>query len=174
MLRGTNDVSLEEHGLTVVKPEVPSRCTDQKCANAGELLKDCTCKCAGGYTGAKCETCGLKCTNGGALEGGCMSCKCPIGRFGDRCEGGYTASTFAIRKVRILSPKPSTQNPDLCHQKGRNFLLASYSHRIAASTRRWTTSCVTSSGARHEYVGCITDFISSWCLLFLLCRCPKP
>src|SRR6056300_1953084 len=115
MLRGTNDVSLEEHGLTVVKPEVPSRCTDQKCANAGELLKDCTCKCAGGYTGAKCETCGLKCTNGGALEGGCMYCKCPIGRFGDRCEGGYTASTFAIRKVRI-SP------------------LASYNHRIAAST----------------------------------------
>lgn len=115
MLRGTNDVRMEEGGLTVVKPEVPTLCPSAKCGQGGELQKDCTCRCPGSFTGSSCEECSLTCTNGGVLYGGCMGCKCPMGRVGDRCEGGYTLSAYAVKKgtktVTVTYGFPGTATP---------------------------------------------------------------
>lgn len=93
--RGVDECQIERFGLTVVKPQIPSICPNSVCANGGELQKDCSCKCAGGWGGDSCDTCSLKCENGGVVKNGCAKCACPIGFSGARCEGGFVTSALA-------------------------------------------------------------------------------
>jgi hypothetical protein len=59
--RGSNEADIETYGLTVVVPEVPAYCPNLACKNSALTLKDCTCKCSGGWSGASCESCALSC-----------------------------------------------------------------------------------------------------------------
>ena len=96
--RGTDECSLETYGLDVVQPVPPTACPASACRNGGTTLKDCTCRCGGGWAGADCGTCALACQNGGAPggEGGCERCVCPVGLGGAQCEGGFGVSPLAV------------------------------------------------------------------------------
>ena len=59
--RGSNEADIETYGLTVVVPEVPAYCPNLACKNSALTLKDCTCKCSGGWSGASCDSCALSC-----------------------------------------------------------------------------------------------------------------
>jgi hypothetical protein len=93
--RGTNEVSIESNGLAVVRPVAPAACAASDCRNGATTLKDCSCRCAGGWSGASCETCSMRCQNGGSLDAGCTKCSCPSGYSGPQCEGGLSASPLA-------------------------------------------------------------------------------
>ena len=62
--RGSNEADIETYGLTVVVPEVPAYCPNLACKNSAITLKDCTCKCSGGWSGASCDSCALSCKVG--------------------------------------------------------------------------------------------------------------
>ena len=94
--RGTNECNIEAYGLAVAKPLAPAVCASAACQNGATTLKDCSCRCAGGWTGPQCGTCALACQNGGVLDGGCTKCTCPPGYSGARCEGSLTASPAAV------------------------------------------------------------------------------
>jgi len=89
--------------LMVVKPEILLDCSDTGCKNGGSPDKECKCQCPAPWSGDKCETCNLKCQNGGravtsalgiaALNSMvCQQCYCPDGTTGDDCGTKITIS----------------------------------------------------------------------------------
>jgi len=103
--RGTNECNLETYGLNVVKPLAPAVCAASNCQNGASTLRDCSCRCSGGWTGPQCSTCALSCENGGTLDSACSQCACPPGYFGTRCEGFITVSPVAtlINDKKVLT-----------------------------------------------------------------------
>ena len=94
--RGTDECSLETYGLDVVQPVLPVACPNSVCSNGATVLKDCSCRCNGGWSGPVCDKCLLVCQNGGAVAEGCGGCTCPLGFFGTFCEGGFSVSPLAV------------------------------------------------------------------------------
>eukprot|EP00287_Rhodomonas_sp_CCMP768_P002163 CAMPEP_0196737478 /NCGR_PEP_ID=MMETSP1091-20130531/15198_1 /TAXON_ID=302021 /ORGANISM="Rhodomonas sp., Strain CCMP768" /LENGTH=1109 /DNA_ID=CAMNT_0042081333 /DNA_START=9 /DNA_END=3338 /DNA_ORIENTATION=+ len=94
--RGTNEVAIESYGMAVVTPELPSECAQTTCSNGGTPLKDCSCRCKGGWTGPTCDTCSMTCKFGGVLADNCYSCYCPPGTWGTDCGGKAEMSTTGI------------------------------------------------------------------------------
>ena len=79
----------------MVQPEVPAYCPHLECKNKARMLKDCTCGCNGGWSGAACDQCELSCQNGGVIADDCSKCLCPPGYSGLDCSGGFTTSVLA-------------------------------------------------------------------------------
>jgi hypothetical protein len=96
MRRGTDECGLETYGLDVTLPVPPAACPAAACKNGAAVQRDCTCRCAGGWAGAACDTCALACRNGGAVADGCARCACPMGFSGAQCEGGVRVSPLAV------------------------------------------------------------------------------
>ena len=105
--RGTNECNIEAYGLAVAKPLAPATCSAANCQNGATTLKDCSCRCAGGWAGPQCGTCALACRNGGLLDGACTKCTCPPGTSGAQCEGTIAVSPAAVclgeRKILTIS-----------------------------------------------------------------------
>ena len=95
MRRGTDECHIESYGLVVVQPVIPVVCPNSVCINGATTLKDCSCKCNGGWSGPSCGKCTLTCQNGGVVSDNCGGCLCPLGFFGTYCEGGFTATPLA-------------------------------------------------------------------------------
>ena len=93
--RGTDECNIESYGLVVVQPVSPTTCPNSVCKNGATTLKDCSCKCNGGWTGPRCDLCSLACQNGGTVSEGCVSCVCPLGFSGTNCEGGFSVTPLA-------------------------------------------------------------------------------
>jgi hypothetical protein len=93
LLRGYDILGIEKAyggGASVVSSDLAnvaaSICPGVQCANLGSFKKDCSCLCAGAWTGATCTTCGLTCGANGRLDAGTCSCKCNDGYHGTSCE----------------------------------------------------------------------------------------
>lgn len=83
--RGTNEVGIEAEA-SFPKVLLPDVCSSSAgCANNGELKKDCSCHCAGLWSGNDCKTCSASCQNGGTKTDEC-TCSCPTGYTGDNCQ----------------------------------------------------------------------------------------
>ena len=96
IVRGVDACGIESSsGLVVAKPLVPTVCPDANCSVASTTRSNCTCQCPFGRTGPKCADCALNCRNGGAPAAACTRCACPVGFFGQLCEGGYRLSSLA-------------------------------------------------------------------------------
>jgi cathepsin B len=57
--RGFNECDIESRGFEVVKPIAPTVCSASPCKNGATTLKDCSCRCAGGWSGSECAVCSL-------------------------------------------------------------------------------------------------------------------
>jgi cathepsin B len=103
--RGTNECNIEAYGFSVVKPIAPAVCAAATCRNGATTLKDCSCRCAGGWSGPECGVCSLTCQNGGVLDGACTKCACPPGFSGAQCEGGISVSPVAtcLQDKKVLT-----------------------------------------------------------------------
>jgi len=88
--RGTNEANCEENGFFGITPKValPTTLCATSCLNQGEPKRDCSCRCQGAWSGARCATCSLAC-NQGKLNSTTCACKCPAGFSGLSCENGY-------------------------------------------------------------------------------------
>ena len=106
--RGYDDFEMESQGIWFVKPEIPTVCANAECKNGATILKDCTCKCTGGFTGSSCETCNLQCKNGGVRKDDCSGCYCPVGFAGLDCGDGFTVETRSVCEMsgrEIVAPQ---------------------------------------------------------------------
>jgi hypothetical protein len=54
---GVNAAGCEDWGIDGTAMEMPRGCEGTVCENGGEILRDCTCRCRGLWTGDKCDTC---------------------------------------------------------------------------------------------------------------------
>lgn len=95
MRRGTDECNVESYSLVVVQPVPPTACANSVCSNGATTLKNCSCRCNGGWSGPACDKCTLVCQNGGVVSDGCNLCACPLGYFGKFCEGGFSATPLA-------------------------------------------------------------------------------
>ena len=90
IVRGADTLGIESRsGLMVIAPVIPDACQGSRCAAGSVTRRDCTCQCAPGRAGPECTECALACRNGGVRDTGCARCRCPLGFWGQECEGGF-------------------------------------------------------------------------------------
>jgi len=119
--RGTNEVNSEVSGFFAITPSTTGACTT-KCANKGEPKSDCTCQCAGLWTGTTCSTCSATCQNGGTLVSSQCSCTCKPGYSGPLCGDGYEISK--VQKNTDGSVVITISTSGSSFHKGDQFYLA--------------------------------------------------
>ncbi|XP_035685655.1 multiple epidermal growth factor-like domains protein 6 [Branchiostoma floridae] len=87
-------------------------CTLQ-CLHGGTVdMDECSCACAGGWTGPTCNECPLVCENGGTLNQETCSCQCAPGFDGTTC------SDSCQNQSPLCGESPGWPTLDLCSDSG--------------------------------------------------------
>ncbi|XP_044524651.1 basement membrane-specific heparan sulfate proteoglycan core protein [Gracilinanus agilis] len=113
------DLNLTAHGIS----HCPT-CKDRPCQNGG-LCRDSEsssymCTCPAGFTGSRCEhsqalhchpeACGPDATCVNRPDGRGYSCRCHLGRFGEKCMEGVTVTTPALSGASSYLALPALTN----------------------------------------------------------------